>query len=154
MLEIGHIVDDFELPNQDGKPIRLSDYRGKKVIVFAFPNANTGGCNAQACAFRDAMEAFQTANAVVLGMSSNDRERLRQWKADKQLPYDLLSDPERKVLEAWGAWGIPLLGAVKFPMVNRSYWVIDENGVLIDRQVGVSPEESAQKALAAVGEKV
>jgi peroxiredoxin Q/BCP len=154
VLEIGSKVPDFELANQEGKPIRLSDYRGRKVIVFAFPKANTAGCNAQACAFRDEFPQVTSAHAVVLGISGDSVETLRDWKADKHLPYDLLSDPEHQVLEPWGAWGIPMLGLIRIPMVNRSYWVIDENGVLIDQQINVDPKDSVKKALAAVGETV
>lgn len=154
MLEIGSKVPDFELANQDGQLTRLSDYRGRKLIMFAFPKANTAGCNMQACAFRDDFPQVESANAVVLGISGDSEATLSQWKADKNLPYDLLSDPEHKVLEPWGAWGIPILGLIRIPMVNRSYWVIDENGVLIDQQINVGPKDSVKKALAAVGESV
>ncbi len=153
-MEIGSNVPDFELMNQDGKPVRLSDYRGRKLIVFAFPKANTAGCNAQACSFRDEFPQVESAHAAVLGISGDSVETLKQWKADKNLPYDLVSDPEHEVLAPWGAWGIPMLGLIKIPMVNRSYWVIDENGVLIDQQINVGPKDSVKKALAAVGESV
>ncbi len=154
MLEIGSQVPDFELENQDGERVRLSDYRGRKLIMFAFPKANTAGCNLQACAFRDDFPQVESANAVVLGISGDSVATLRHWKTDKHLPYDLLSDPQHAVLEPWGAWGIPLLGLVRIPMVNRSYWVIDEDGVLIDQQINVGPKDSVKKALAAVEESV
>ncbi len=153
-MEIGSQVPDFALPNQAGQTIHLSDYRGRKLIVFAFPKANTAGCNMQACSFRDEFPQVESANAVVLGISGDSVETLKQWKQDKNLPYDLVSDPEHKVLEPWGAWGIPVLGLIRIPMVNRSYWVIDENGVLIDQQINVGPKDSVKKALAAVGESV
>ncbi len=149
---LGQPALDFELPNQDGKLVHLRDYRGKKVIVFAFPMANTSGCNAQACSFRDEFFAIQSANAVILGVSPDSTGTLRQWKSDKKLPYDLLSDSGHKMLSAWGAWGIPIMGSIKIPMVNRSYWVIDENGIVIDEQNKVDPRESVRLALAAVGE--
>jgi peroxiredoxin Q/BCP len=150
MPTIGQPAPDFELINQDGESVRLSDYRGKKVVLFAFPKANSGGCNAQACGFRDEFEEFRTGNAVILGLSCDTPETLRDWKANKNLPYDLLSDPRHEVIEAWGAWGIPLFGIVKIPMVNRSYWVIDENGVIIDTGINVTPGASVRKALAAI----
>jgi len=149
---LGQQAPDFELPNQDGQLVHLSDYRGKKVIVFAFPMANSSGCNAQACSFRDEFFAIQSANAVILGVSPDSTGTLRQWKIDKKLPYDLLSDPNHRMLSAWGAWGLPIMGSVKIPMVNRSFWVIDENGLIIAEQNKVDPRESVHQALAAVGE--
>lgn len=154
MPTIGEKAPDFALPNQDGKIVRLSDYLGRKVVIFAFPRANTGGCNAQACGFRDEFESFRSSNAVILGISADSPETLRAWKRDKNLPYDLLSDGNHAVLEPWGAWGIPLFGILRVPMVNRSYWVIDERGVLIDQKINISPGASVRRALEAVEQAV
>lgn len=150
MPNIGQQAPDFELLNQEGKTVHLSDFRGKKVVIFAFPKANTGGCNAQACAFRDELPRLQSSNAVVFGVSTDSVETLNGWKQSKKLTYDLLSDPEHKFLETWGAWGVSVLSLIKIPMIVRSYWVIDENGILIDAQVGVGPTDSVEKALKAV----
>lgn len=150
MPQIGQPAPDFELPNQAGKAVRLSDYRGQKVVVFVFPKANTGGCNAQACAFRDEFPRFEEANAVVLGLSADSQETLKQWKQDKKLPYDLLSDPDYRVQKDWRARGLSLLNVVELPVTVRSYWVIDENGVVVDMQVGTLPTGSVKKALEAV----
>lgn len=150
MPNVGEPAPAFELLNQEGKTVHLSDFRGQKVVIFAFPKANTGGCNAQACAFRDELPRIQSSNAIVLGVSTDSVETLKGWKQSKKLQYDLLSDPNHKFLEAWGAWGIPVLSIIKIPMAMRSYWVIDENGVLIDAQVGVGPTDSVEKALKAV----
>jgi len=151
MPNVGQQAPDFELLNQEGKTVHLSDYRGKKVVIFAFPKANTGGCNAQACAFRDELPRMESQNAVVLGVSTDSVETLKGWKRDKKLQYDLLSDSNHKFLEAWGAWGIPVLSLIKIPMAMRSYWVIDEQGKVIASQVGVGPTDSVEKALKAVG---
>lgn len=150
MTAIGEKAPNFELLNQDGKTVRLSDYLGKPVIMFSFPKANTAGCNMQACAFRDEFPNFQTADAVILGISKDTPEELKAWKQMKRLPYDLLSDSEGKVIEAWGAWGKSLFGLVMYQTINRSYWVIDGNGVIVDMQLGVSPKASVEKALAAL----
>lgn len=147
MLTIGETAPDFALSNQDGQIVRLSDFRGKKVVLFAFPKANTGGCNAQACGFRDEFEEFRAHNAVILGISCDGQAALKDWKISKNLPYDLLSDPTHEVVERWGAWGIPLFGIINVPMVNRSYWVIDERGVLVAQQINVLPGTSVRKAL-------
>lgn len=150
MLTVGQPVPDFELPNQDGEMIKLSDYRGKNVVIFAFPKANTMGCTMQACAFRDAFPQLESANAVVFGISSDNQDDLAGWKAAKNLQYDLLSDPDHKLLDAWDAWGLDLK-IIKLPVgATRSYWVIDENGVLIDQQIGVGPKDSLTKALEAL----
>ncbi|MCA0453817.1 MAG: peroxiredoxin [Chloroflexi bacterium] len=150
MPNVGEVAPDFELLNQEGQPVRLSDLRGKKVVIFAFPKANTGGCNAQACAFRDELPRIQSKNAVVFGVSTDSVETLKGWKQSKKLQYDLLSDPKHTFLDAWGAWGIPVLSLIKIPMTMRSYWVIDENGKLIDAQVGVAPTDSVDKAIKAL----
>lgn len=154
MLTIGQLAPDFELLNQDSQLIKLSDYRGKNVILFAFPKANTPACNNQACSFRDAFPQIESANAVVLGISADSVDDLASWKAMKTLQYDLLSDPDHKVLDAWDAWGIDLK-IIKLPIATtRSYWVIDEDGILIDQQIGVRPGESVKKALATVEQKM
>ena len=151
MPNVGQLAPDFELQNQEGKTVHLSDYRGKKVVIFAFPKANTGGCNAQACAFRDELPRLESQNAIVLGVSTDSVETLKGWKQSKKLQYDLLSDPNHAFLEAWGAWGISVLSLIKIPMAMRSYWVIDEQGKVIASQVGVSPSDSVEKALKDVG---
>ncbi len=150
MPKIGQAAPDFELLNQDGQSVRLSGFRGKIVVIFAFPKANTMGCNNQACSFRDVFPQIESQNAVVLGVSSDDVETLARWKQLKGLQYDLLSDPDHKMLEAWDAWGFKIL-IVKLPIsATRSYWVIDEQGILVDQKIGVGPQESVDKALATV----
>jgi peroxiredoxin Q/BCP len=147
---IGEQAPDFALPNQEGQTVRLSDFRGKKVVIFAFPQADTPGCTAQACAFRDEFPRIQADNAVVLGLSADAPEALKSWKEKRKLPYDLLSDTAHRVIEAYGAWGIPVLGLIKLPRTLRSYWVIDEAGKLIDMQIGISPQASVDQALKAL----
>jgi peroxiredoxin Q/BCP len=151
----GDKAPDFELPNQDGKMVKLSDYRGKKVIMFAYPAAFTSGCTTQACGFRDHFPKIEANNAVVLGLSPDDVDKLHKWKAAEKLPYDLLSDPDHKVLEQWGAWGERENYGKKYFGVIRSHWVIDENGVIADEQIKIKPEKSVEKAVETVtGEAV
>lgn len=151
MLNIGQTAPDFELLNQNGEKVTLSQLRGQKVVIFAFPKANTAGCNAQACSFRDEFPRIQSSNAVVFGVSTDAPEILKKWKQDKKLPYDLLSDPNSAMLEAWGAKsGMTLLTLVGIPPTTRSYWVVDEKGVLIAQKVGIGPNDSVIKALQAV----
>jgi peroxiredoxin Q/BCP len=146
MPAIGEKAPDFELRNQTGKKVRLSDYHGTKVVLFAFPKAGTPGCTTQACGLRDQFPLIQSANATVLGISPDSPEDLRKWKDEERLPYDLLSDPNHAVLEAWGAWGEKVNYGKKYMGVIRSHWIIDENGTVVDAQVKVSPEQSVERA--------
>lgn len=150
MPDIGVQAPDFELLNQDGQTVKLSNLRSKKVILFAFPQAFTAGCTTQACGFRDQFPKVEAANAVVLGISPDKPETLKRWKAEKNLQYDLLSDPDHKVLDQWAAWGISLFGLLTLPRTTRSVWVIGVDGKVLDAQVGISPNESVRRALAII----
>lgn len=146
MPDIGERAPDFELKNQDGDLVRLSDFRGKKVVLFAYPKAGTSGCTTQACGLRDAFPRIEEANAVVLGLSPDRPEDLQKWKQEENLPYDLLSDPDHSVLEAWGVWGEKSMYGKSYMGVIRSHWVIDEEGIIADAQVKVSPQQSVEHA--------
>ena len=149
MPKIGQPAPDFELRNQDGRAVRLSDFRGRRVIIFAFPKANTPGCTNQVCGFRDVLPQIEAQDAVVLGISADSPQTLADWKTKRGLQYDLLSDRDHKMLEDWDAWGLDMK-LIKLPMITRSYWVVDEEGVLFEQQIGVRPQASVEKALAAV----
>lgn len=148
MPVVGEQAPDFELVNQDGKMVKLSDYRGKKVVLFAYPRAGTPGCTTQADGFRDEFPRLTAANVAVLGISPDVPEDQLKWKQKEGLPYDLLSDPGHSTLEAWGAWGEKSMLGKKYQGVIRSHWVIDEQGKVIDVQLGVSPKDSVEKAVA------
>ena len=150
MPSVGEKAPDFELPNQDGKLIKLSDFLGKKVILFAYPKADTPGCTTQACGFRDNFPKIQADNAVVLGISADAPKDQLKWKQKQNLPYDLLSDVDHKVLEAWGIWGEKTNYGKTYFGITRSHWVIDENGVVIDEQIKISPENSIAQAIGAI----
>ena len=150
MPAIGETAPDFELLNQDGRPLRLSDLRGRRVILFAYPKAATPGCTTQACGFRDSYPQVEAGDAVVLGISPDEPPALRQWKDDESFPFDLLSDPQHEVLDAWGAWGERSMYGNKYMGVIRSHWVIGADGVIEDVQLSVSPKNSVKRALAAL----
>lgn len=150
MPVVGQPAPDFELLNQDGQPVHLSDFRGKKVVIFAYPKAGTSGCTTQACGFRDEFPRIESGNAVVLGLSPDQPKDLLKWKQKENLPYDLLSDPDHKVLEDWGVWVEKSMYGKKYMGVSRSHWVIDEEGVVVDAQIAVSPKDSVERAVAAL----
>ncbi len=151
MPAVGETAPDFELTNQDGKAVKLSDYRGKRVLLFAYPKAGTSGCTTQACGFRDNFPRFEETNAVILGISPDAPDALKKWQTDENLPYDLLSDPDHAVLEAWGAWGEKSMYGKTYMGVIRSHWFIDENGVVVDEQIKVSPKKSIELGVKALG---
>lgn len=150
MPKVGEQAPDFELINQDGKPVRLSDFRGKKVVLFSYPRAGTSGCTTQACGFRDEFPKLQSSNVVVLGISDDKPEDQLKWKQAENLPYDLLCDTDHAVLEQWGAWGEKSMYGKTYIGTIRSSWVIDENGIVQDEQINVSPKDSVERAVASV----
>lgn len=150
MPAVGDKAPDFELLNQNGESVKLSDYLGKKVILFAYPKAGTGGCTTQACGLRDNFPRFEDANATVLGISPDAPDKLLKWKNKENLPYDLVSDPDHVILEAWGAWGEKSMYGKKYMGVIRSHWVIDEQGVIADENVKISPAKSIERAVKVV----
>lgn len=147
MPAIGEVAPDFELLNQHGKAVKLSDYRGAKVLLFAYPKAGTSGCTVQACGFRDNFAQIETADAVVLGLSPDEPGALAKWIEEEGLQYDLLSDPDHQALEAYGAWGERSMYGKKYMGVIRSHWIIGEDGTVLDEQLKVSPKKSIEKAL-------
>jgi peroxiredoxin Q/BCP len=146
MPKVGEMAPDFELPNQDGKMVRLSDFRGKRVILFAYPRANTPGCTSQACGFRDSFPLYQDRNVVVLGISADKPKDQLKWKQKENLPYDLLSDESGEVLAQWGVWGEKKFMGKTYLGVTRSHWIIGPDGVIEDEQIGISPADSVRLA--------
>ncbi len=151
MPQVGEPAPDFELLNQDKELVRLSDFRGKKVVMFAYPAAGTSGCTTQACGFRDQFPKLSANNVVILGISPDTPEDQLKWKQKEGLQYDLLCDPDHHVLEQWGGWGEKESYGKKYQGVIRSHWIIDENGVVIDQKLNVKPVESVEKAVQALG---
>ena len=143
----GEMAPDFALQNQRRELVRLSDYRGRKVLLFAYPKAGTSGCTVQACGFRDNFSQIEMANAVVLGISPDAPADLAKWIEAESLPYDLLSDPDHQTLEAWRAWGERSMYGKTYQGVIRSHWIIGEDGRVLDEQISISPKKSIAAAL-------
>jgi peroxiredoxin Q/BCP len=150
-LKVGEPAPDFELRSETGDKVKLSDFRGKRVVLFFYPKDNTSGCTTQACGFRDNYPIVEEKNAVVLGVSPDDEKSHQSFKTKYDLPFTLLVDADHKVAEAYGAWGEKSNYGKTYMGIIRSHFVIDEDGKIADAQVKVSPTESVERALAALG---
>jgi len=147
MLEVGTKAPDFTLNDKDGAPVSLSDFIGKKVVLYFYPKDNTPGCTRQACAFAGAYEGFKAANAVVVGVSKDSVASHQKFAEKYALPFILLSDPERTAIEAYGVWQEKKnYGKVSMGVV-RSTYIIDENGVIEKVMPKVKPDTNADEIL-------
>ncbi|HRE47911.1 MAG TPA: peroxiredoxin [Aggregatilineales bacterium] len=135
------------LLNEEGKPIHLAEYVGRRVLIFVFPRADTPGCTTQACGFRDAFPQITENHTVVFGLSSDPPSALARWKKKQNLPYTLLSDPTHALIEILGAWGERSLYGRKFMGIIRSHFIFDEAGDLAVSQVKVSPADSIREGV-------
>lgn len=151
MLQIGDVAPDFELISDENVPVKLSDFRGRRVILFFYPKAGTSGCTTQACGFRDRFPVITAAGAVVLGVSPDAPKALAKWRANESLPYSLLSDPDHMAAEAYGVWGEKSMYGRSYMGIIRSHFVIDAAGKLEDIQFKVSPSDSVSRAVQQVG---
>jgi peroxiredoxin Q/BCP len=129
-LKVGEQAPDFELKNQNGETIKLSDYRGKKVVVYFYPKAMTPGCTTQACGLRDSQAEYGARDLVVLGLSPDPYERLKRFEGKHDLNFNLLSDQDHSVAEAYGAWGLKKFMGREFMGILRSTFVIDTKGII------------------------
>ena len=131
MLEVGKMAPDFTLPDQNGDMRSLSDYRGKKVVLYFYPNDMTAGCSKQACAFAELYPQFMEKGAVVLGVSKDSVASHKKFEEKYGLPFTLLSDPDKEVIRAYDVWKEKKnYGKVTMGVV-RSTYLIDENGVIV-----------------------
>lgn len=136
-LEVGDNAPAFSLPDADGNTVTLSDYRGRKVIVYFYPAASTPGCTKQACDFRDNLSALNDAGLAVIGISPDKPAKLAKFRDDQGLTFPLLSDPDKSVLTAWGAFGEKTMYGKTVQGVIRSTFVVDEEGKIAEAQYNV-----------------
>ena len=147
MLEIGSVAPDFTLPDQNGDMHSLSDYRGKKVILYFYPKDNTPGCTKQACSFGELMPQFKEKGAVILGVSKDSVASHKRFEEKYGLPFTLLSDTERVVIEAYDVWKEKKnYGKVSMGVV-RSTYLIDETGVIVKAFGNVKAAENPSQML-------
>lgn len=147
MLTEKTIAPVFSLKDQNGNTVKLSDFLGKKVVVYFYPKDHTPGCTRQACAFRDAYDGFKKKNIVVIGISKDSMESHRNFIADYQLPFILLADPELEAINAFGVWGEKNLYGIKSMGVFRSTFIIDEKGVIVKVFPKANPDTNASDIL-------
>ena len=132
MLQIGTKAPEFSLPDENGTVRNLSDYEGKKLILYFYPKDNTPGCTKQACNFRDNYPQIVAKGAEVRGISKDSAKTHTNFATKHELPFILLSDPDAKVIEAYGAWKEKKMYGKTFLGIERTTFLIDEEGIIVD----------------------
>ena len=153
MLEVGTKAPNFTLQDQNGNLVTLSDFQGKKVVLYFYPKDNTPGCTRQACAFAASYEGFKSADAVVIGISKDSVASHLKFAEKYDLPFVLLSDPDHAVIEAYGAWQEKKnYGKVSMGVV-RSTYLMNEEGIIEKVMPKVKPDTNAEEILAYLGKE-
>ncbi len=147
---VGEMAPDFEAVTDSGERLKLSDLRGKQVVLYFYPKDDTPGCTTQACGFRDNYAVIEEKNAVVLGVSPDGQASHQQFKTKFNLPFTLLVDEDHRIAELYGVWGEKTSYGRTTMGVIRSHFVIDEQGRIVEARVKVSPEDSVRYALEAL----
>lgn len=151
-LAIGDMAPDFELPSDSGDSVKLSDFRGKRVVLYFYPKDNTSGCINQACGFRDAYPTIEESNAVVIGISPDSAESHQKFRTKHDLPFILLVDSDHTVAETYGVWGEKKMYGKSYMGIIRSHFIINEEGKLVDIQIKISPANSVKVAMKSLQE--
>lgn len=153
LLEVGAAAPSFKTIDQNGEPVALEDFRGKKVILYFYPKDDTPGCTKEACAFRDNFPKFKKLNVEVLGVSVDDEKKHKKFAEKYDLPFRLLADVEKKIVQDYGVWGEKSLYGKKYMGTNRVTYLIDENGKIERVFPKVKPETHAEELLKLLSEK-
>jgi thioredoxin-dependent peroxiredoxin len=150
-LKVGDPAPDFETVNDQNEKVKLSDFRGKRVVLYFYPKDNTPGCTTQACGFRDSYPTIEGSNAVVLGVSPDSAKAHLNFRTKFSLPFPLLVDSDHKISEAYGVWQEKSMYGRKYMGILRSHFVIDENGKVVDARYNVKAPESSRLSLQTLG---
>jgi peroxiredoxin Q/BCP len=150
VIEQGQEAPGFELTSDTGERVRLSQFRGKPVVLYFYPKDDTPGCTAQACGIRDTYEDFEQQGAVVLGVSPDDESSHVKFKQKYGLPYTLLADPDHEVADKYGVWGERKYMGKTYWGVERSTFLIDDEGRIAKIMRRVKPDTHAEQVLAAL----
>lgn len=147
MLQKGEKAPNFEAKDQYGNTIKLSDYQGKKLVVFFYPKANTPGCTAEACDLRDNYQHFISKGYEILGVSADSQKAQTNFKEKFELPYPLLADEDKTVISAFGVWGPKKFMGKEYDGIHRTTFIIDEKGVIEDVITNVKTKEHSKQIL-------
>jgi len=147
MLKIGDKAPDFSGFDQDGKFRQIEDYKGKKLVVFFYPKANTPGCTAEACDLRDNFERFKANNYELLGVSADSQKAQLKFKDKFSFPFPLLADEEKEVIQAFGVWGPKKFMGRTYDGIHRTTFVINEEGIIEDVISDVKTKAHANQIL-------
>lgn len=127
-LEAGDKAPEFSVKDQDGNTVKLSDFKGKKLVLFFYPKASTPGCTAEACNLRDNWERFQEKGYAILGVSADTQKRQSNFKNKYEFPFPLLADEDKEVIQAYGVWGPKKFMGKEYDGIHRTTFIIDEDG--------------------------
>ncbi|UZO79638.1 thioredoxin-dependent thiol peroxidase [Aquimarina sp. ERC-38] len=146
-LTVGDKAPDFSALDQDGNTISLQDFKGKKLVVFFYPKASTPGCTAEACNLKDNYQSFQSEGYEILGVSADSAKKQQNFKNKYELPYPLLADEDKKVIEAFGVWGPKKFMGKEYDGIHRTTFVIDEEGMIEEVITKVKTKDHAAQIL-------
>jgi peroxiredoxin Q/BCP len=149
-LKPGSLAPDFELLDDRGETVKLSDYRGQTVVLYFYPRADTPGCTKEACGFRDDYRGYKERGIVILGVSPDSVKKQAKFKAKYDLPFTLLDDTEHKVSKAYGVWGLKKFSGREYMGIHRTTYLIDAEGKIIAVFEKVKPDEHSQEILEAL----
>ena len=147
MVEEGKPAPDFELASDSGERISLASLRGKPVVLYFYPKDDTPGCTTEACEFRDAYDTYRERGIEILGVSPDDVASHGKFKSKYELPFTLLADPDHRTAEAYGVWGERSFAGKNYMGVNRSTFIIDEDGNVVRAMLGIKPAGHAAAVL-------
>jgi thioredoxin-dependent peroxiredoxin len=151
VIEEGKPAPEFELESDSGDKVKLSDFRGRPVVLYFYPKDDTPGCTTEACEFRDAYDVFRERGAEVLGVSPDDVASHGKFKTKYELPFTLLADPDHKVAEQYGVWTERNAYGKKYMGINRSTFIIDSEGNIARSMMGIKPAGHAANVLESLG---
>jgi len=146
-LEKGDKAPSFSAKDQDGNVHTLSDYKGKKLVVFFYPKANTPGCTAEACDLRDNFARFEASNYALLGVSADNAKAQSNFKNKYEFPFPLLADEDKAVIQAFGVWGPKKFMGKEYDGIHRTTFVINENGIIDEVITSVKTKAHAEQIL-------
>lgn len=153
MLNEGDFAPDFTTTDQNGNTVKLSDFTGKRVVLYFYPKDDTPGCTKEACSLRDSFDVFEEKGIKILGVSTDSEKSHQKFITKYDLPFDLLADTEKEIVESYGVWGEKNMYGKKYFGINRTTFLIDKEGKIVKIFKKVKVDEHADEVLTAFGEK-